>query len=84
MRVMCRHAEDDFDAMIIANGMGAAGAEVFSVTFDRHSQPWGALAPHAHFIVWAKVKSDADIDAVDISIDEEQAKYRKAGRPKGY
>lgn len=75
MRIMVRHANSDFDAMITANGMEEAGASVFSITHDGMYRPFGAMAPSSRFVVWAKVNSDADIDAVDDAIRRELSKY---------
>ena len=33
MNVICRHASDDFDALLTAQGMEEAGANVFSIVW---------------------------------------------------
>jgi 2'-5' RNA ligase len=72
MRIMVRHARDDFDAMHVANGMEAAGAEVFSITVDGSDTFPNAMAPHATYTVWAKIESEEMCDAVDEAIDKER------------
>ncbi len=62
---MMRHAIDDFDAMLVAQGMEKAGADVFSITYDGHHRLSGGLIDTAKFIVWAKVKNEAELDLVD-------------------
>jgi hypothetical protein len=75
-RVMVRHASDRFDALDMANGMEAAGAEVFSITVDRHSRDLETREPHAQFLVWAKVERDDMIEAVDRAIEAETEERR--------
>lgn len=65
---MVRHANNDFEAMLTAQGMESAGAEVFSVTHNGMHQPYGAMVPSSKFVVWAKVVSDEFIDVVDKAI----------------
>jgi len=71
MKIISRHADNDFDAFRTAQGMENAGATVFSISHNGMQQPYGAMAPSARFIVWAKVESEVMIDAVDASITKE-------------
>ena len=61
MKVLQRRATNDFCALLVANGMEAAGASVFDLT----------RLPDGRFIVWAKVQSDEQIDEVDDAIAQE-------------
>lgn len=76
-KIMVRHADNDFEALRIAQGMENAGAAVFSIAHDGMHQPYGAMAPSSRFVVWAKVPSDLLIDAVDAAIKKEFAGYTK-------
>ncbi len=71
MRIMMRDADNSFDAYRTAQGMEKAGASVFSITHNGMYQPHGALIPSSRMVVWAKVKDDAMIAAVDEAIDKE-------------
>lgn len=71
MRIVCRQADNDFDAFRIAQAMESAGANVFSITYNGSHQPAGALAPSSRMVVWAKVTDDAMIVAIDKAIDKE-------------
>lgn len=70
-RIMVRHANNDFEAMLTAQGMENAGADVFSITHAGMHQPLGALAPSSKFVVWAKVPSADMFDAIDAEIEKE-------------
>jgi hypothetical protein len=70
-RIMVRSAEDDFTALRTMNAMESAGAEVFALTPYGTAIHLGALQAHQRFQVWAKVASDAVIDAIDAAIDKE-------------
>lgn len=70
-KIMVRHANNDFEAMLTAQGMESAGADVFSITHNGMHQPFGAMAPSSKFVVWAKVASDEMMGAVDESIARE-------------
>jgi hypothetical protein len=71
-RIMVRHAIDDFDAMHIANGMEAAGAQVFSITATEPQLNPGALVKTMRYTVWAKIPDESICDAVDAAIDKER------------
>lgn len=71
MRIMCRNADNDLDAIRTAQGMENAGATVFSITHNGMHQPFGALSPSSRFIVWAKVENDDMIAAADAAIEKE-------------
>jgi hypothetical protein len=70
-KIMVRHANNDFEAMLTAQGMEEAGADVFSITHDGMHQPFGAMIPSSKFVVWAKVASDELFDEVDKAIARE-------------
>jgi hypothetical protein len=70
-RIMMRKGNSDFQAFQIATAMEAAGADVFSITFDGQQKEWGAELPRSRFCVWAKVESDDQIDGIDEIIDLE-------------
>lgn len=76
-QIMLRHASDDFTALLTANGMAKAGAEVFSITNNGPAQPNSMAAPHVtdhirpqKFIVWARVRDDAHIAECDEAIEK--------------
>lgn len=71
MPVMMRSAEDDFAALKTADAMEAAGATVITLTPNGQAQYPTALAPHVRYIVWARVRDDAHIAAVDKAIAAE-------------
>lgn len=82
-QIMLRHAEDDFSALLIASGMTAAGAEVFSITNNGPAQPNAMFAPHVtdhirpqKFIVWARVLDAAHMDECDKAISERLNKQK--------
>ena len=66
---MVRSAGNSFIALLTANAMESAGAEVVGVTYDGQHQLYGALVPSSRFIVFAKVMDEQQIDRVDKAID---------------
>lgn len=72
MNVICRHAEDDFRALLIAQGMENAGALVFSIANNGSDQYPTALIPHTRFIVWAKYEPPLTPCEIDKFISEEE------------
>lgn len=70
MPFMVREAEDSLVAMLTANGMEAAGANVISITYNGQHQHYGAMAPHSRFIVFAKVRDEAHIRKIDRAIED--------------
>ena len=73
-KIMMRHANNDIEAMLTAQGMESAGADVFSITNDGMHQPYGARVPSSRFVVWAKVASAEMIAAVDEAISLEMSR----------
>lgn len=71
---MVRRADNDFDALCIAQGMENAGATVFSITHNGMHKPLGAIDPSSRLFVWAKVEYDWQINEVDHAIDKERNK----------
>lgn len=71
MPIMMRYAEDDFTALKIAEAMENAGATVITLTSHGEAQYPAALAPHVRYIVWARVRDDAHIAAIDRAIEAE-------------
>jgi hypothetical protein len=76
-QIMLRHASDDFTALLTANGMTKAGAQVFSVTNNGPAAPNSFTSSHItdyvrpqKFIVWAYVEDAAHIDKVDKAIEK--------------
>ncbi len=70
-QIMVRRGKDDFEALLVIQGMENAGATVISVTYDGEHQQQGAMIPCSKFTVWARVPDDIQIDDVDKSIDAE-------------
>lgn len=75
MKIMLRHASDDFAALLTANGIVNAGGEVFSVTNNGPSVPNSFASPNVtdcvrphKFIVWARVRDEAHMDECDKQI----------------
>ena len=68
-KIMVRKGRDDFEALLVAQGMEAAGAEVISIAYDGEHQLVGAMIPTSKFVVWARVPDSVQIDDVDESID---------------
>uniref|UniRef100_A0A6M3ILU3 DUF2007 domain-containing protein n=1 Tax=viral metagenome TaxID=1070528 RepID=A0A6M3ILU3_9ZZZZ len=71
MRIIVRHAEDDFIAMKTAQGMENSGANVFSITNNGQATHFGATAPHTRFCIWAKIENDGMIESIDDAIEKE-------------
>src|SRR5262245_12705905 len=75
-RILLRHAENDYGALLVAAGMTAAGAEVFSITNNGPARPQAFAMPvedHIRpqkFIAWARVRDDAHIAECDEAIDK--------------
>jgi hypothetical protein len=61
MEVMCRHAADDFIAMMTAQGMEDAGASVFSIVYTGER---GVLS----YVIYCKFDKRTHIDAIDKAI----------------
>jgi len=80
-QMMVRGAKDDFDALLTADGMLKAGANVISITDageperPRPSEfPYcGPTSTPRRFLVWATVEGgEEQINAVDDAIDHER------------
>ena len=67
--IIVRKARDDFDALLTAQGMERAGAEVISIAHDGEHRQWGAMVPCSKFVIFARVPDDVKIDDVDKCID---------------
>lgn len=59
MQVICRHAKDDFEALMTAQGMEDAGATVFSVVWTGRSDT--VLS----YVVFAKYEAPTTPDVID-------------------
>lgn len=71
-QIIVRNANNDFDALRTAQGMENAGASVFSVAHAGMHQPYGAMAPSAKFVVFAKFDdATTSYDAIDAAIEKE-------------
>ena len=57
---MQRRARDDFEALLVAQGMENGGAKVVSIV--AHDRTW---------YVWARVESDEQMSVVDDKINQE-------------
>lgn len=73
MKIICRHAEDDFRALLTAQGIENCGGVVFCITSDGSDTYSTALSPHTRFIVWGKLPDVISTDEMDASIDKELA-----------
>jgi hypothetical protein len=62
-RIIKRDASDDYMALMIANGMERAGAQVISV-----------MESEGRWYVWARMQASLDISKVDASIERELRK----------
>lgn len=71
MRIILRHANTDFDALTIAQGMENAGACVISVSQNGMTQPEDGMAPTVKFIVWAKYEDPLTTGEIDDAINRE-------------
>ena len=67
--IIVRRARDEFDALLTAEGMERADAEVISIAYDGEHQQPGAMVPCSKFVVFARVPDDVRIDDVDRWID---------------
>jgi hypothetical protein len=63
MQVICRHAKDDFEALMTAQGMEDAGAYVFSIVWTGRSDTMMAYA------VFAKYEGPTTPEVVDEMIN---------------
>lgn len=65
MQIIVRHAQDDFFALMTAQGMKDAGAEVFSVTLNQTTQRM------LKFLIFAKYDaSKVTPEAIDACIQK--------------
>ena len=62
-QVILRHAESDYDALMVAQGMEDAGANVFSVAWN--GKPGTMLA----FAVMGKYCDPVTVEAIDEAIE---------------
>lgn len=76
--IIMRSAQDDFYALLTAQGMEKSGANVFSITHDGMQKPHGAIIPSSKFIVWAKHNNSITVEKIDEFIDAEiEAAFKK-------
>lgn len=75
--IMLRHASNDFQALLTANGIANAGGEVFSITNNGPATPTTFALPNIpdysrpqKFIVWARVRDNAHMDECDTQIEK--------------
>jgi hypothetical protein len=75
--VILRHAQDDFYALQIAQGMEDAGAEVFSIVCqypdnpaDRQRNPLAFQENPLRFVVFAKYMCPVTPDLIDAAIEK--------------
>lgn len=68
--IMVRKSRDDFEALLTAQAMECAGAEVISITYDGHHHLQGAMVPTSKFNIWARVPVGIQIDEIDKAIDQ--------------
>ena len=64
-QIICRHAEDDFYALVIAQAMENAGCTVISIAHDGMHQRQGAMIPCSKFIVFANYGASTTPDEID-------------------
>ena len=74
-QIMRRDAEDDFNALMVAQAMSKAGADVFSIT-DAGGPPFKPFT--GRFIIWAKVKDDDHVRKVNECVEKEYADFERA------
>lgn len=67
--IMQRHANNDFDALIIADAMESVGANVFSITNNGMRKNALTSTEYSTFIVWAKTQGEDMIKLADEAID---------------
>lgn len=77
MRILLRHAENDFEALLIANAMEKAGAKIFNITSNGERKSLFAAEPHTRFIVWAKCDERFSTSEMDRIIEEHYDKRTK-------
>lgn len=70
MKIICRHADNDFVALLVAQGMENASASIISIAHNGMHHPYGAMIPRSKFVVFARVESQA-IALVDDAIKKE-------------
>ena len=65
MEIICRHAKNDFEALMTAQGMEDAGASVFSITLNSGNDSF-------RFIVFAKYDPACIVspDKIDVAIEK--------------
>lgn len=68
MPLMVRHADNDFFAILTANAMEDAGAVVISIAYNGQHKPFGAMEPSSRFVVFARIRDNGHIDAIDTAI----------------
>ena len=68
-RLFCRHANDDYEALLIGTVMEKCGGQVVSITYDGQHQRQGAMIPCSRFIVFGRIGKDFNLDTVDELID---------------
>ena len=64
MQIICRHARDDYSALMTAQGMEDAGADVFSITLNTETNS------ATRFVVFAKYDPDVMCATSPDQIDE--------------
>lgn len=69
MTIISRVADNDVEAILTAQAMESAGADVFSVTYNGKSLRPGSGIDSSRFIVWAKYSEAISIDLIDAAID---------------
>ena len=67
--IMVRKARYDFEALLTAQAMDGAGADIISIAYDGEHQLQGALIPTSKFVVFARVPDGVQIDYIDERID---------------
>jgi hypothetical protein len=74
--ILIRHAEDDFHAMVIAQGMTNAGAEVISVAFNgTRKGGFNGSIDISRFIVFGRFEDPLTCDEIDAGISDEKGKH---------
>lgn len=75
--IIMRSAQDDFYALLTAQGMENAGANVFSISNRNMDASDSSLIP-LKFIVWAKHNNSLTVEKIDEFIDAEiEAAFKK-------
>jgi len=70
-KIVCRKAGSDAAALRIAQGMEAAGADVFSITYDGLHSSMGRGHAYRQFLVWAKAPNEKVLEEIDNTISRE-------------